>query len=113
MQALIPLTYSQHTKREDILGRRIHLEEANDRQSESKIRGMTIAGHYGDEITLWPESYFAQSLARMSVAGAIMIGTTNTDSHIHLIKIDWIVATMVVVSRKIISEYTAHLQVDL
>src|SRR5690625_7803891 len=90
MQALIPLTYSQHTKREDILGRRIHLEEANDRQSESKIRGMTIAGHYGDEITLWPESYFAQSLARMSVAGAKMIGTTNPDSPNHWLKKDWI-----------------------
>src|SRR5690625_7361161 len=69
MQGLIPLTYSLHSKRADILGRRIHLEGANDRQSESKIRGMTIAGHYGDEITLWPESYFAQSLARMSEIG--------------------------------------------
>src|SRR5690625_7662445 len=90
MKGLIPLSYSLHSKRADILGRRIHLEGANDRQSESKIRGMTIAGHYGDEITLWPESYFAQSLARMSVAGAEMIGTTNPESTNHCLTHDWI-----------------------
>src|SRR5690625_2530466 len=48
MQGLIPLTYSLHSKRADILGRRIRLEGANHRQSESMITGRTIAGHYGD-----------------------------------------------------------------
>ena len=112
MQGLIPLTYSLHSKRADILGRRIHLEGANDRQSESKIRGMTIAGHYGDEITLWPESYFAQSLARMSVAGAKMIGTTNPDSPNHWLKKDWIDADKGVVSRKLTIEDNEHLPAD-
>src|SRR5690625_7400637 len=73
---------------------------------------MTIAGHYGDEITLWPESYFAQSLARMSVAGAKMIGTTNPDSPNHWLKKDWIDADKGVVSRKLTIEDNEHLPAD-
>src|SRR5690625_2632585 len=90
MQRLTPLTYSLQSKRADIMGRQRPLERANDRQSETKIRGMTIAGHYGGEITLWPESYSAQSPARMSVAGGKMIGTTNPGSPNHWLKKGWI-----------------------
>src|SRR5690625_7619926 len=73
---------------------------------------MTIAGHYGDEITLWPESYFAQSLARMSVAGAKMIGTTNPDSPNHWLKKDWKDAEKGVVNRKRTIEDNEHLPAD-
>src|SRR5699024_8702396 len=68
----------------------VYLEGANDARSESKIRGMTIAGHYGDEVALWPESYFKQSLARMSIKDSKGISTTNPENPNHWLKQDWI-----------------------
>src|SRR5690625_4830861 len=41
-----------------LFGRRIYLAGANDERSEGKIRGITLVGAYGDELTLWPESFF-------------------------------------------------------
>jgi len=38
----------------------IYVAGANDERSEGRIRGMTLAGVYGDELTLWPESFFKQ-----------------------------------------------------
>lgn len=66
-----------------LFGRRIYLVGANDERAEGKIRGMTLAGAYGDEITLWPESFFTMLLSRLSVPGARLIGTTNPDSPGH------------------------------
>lgn len=66
-----------------LFGRRIYLVGANDMRSEGKIRGLTLAGAYGDEITLWPESFFTMLLSRLSVPGARFIGTTNPDSPYH------------------------------
>lgn len=66
-----------------LFGRRIYLVGANDMRSEGKIRGLTLAGAYGDEITLWPESFFTMLLSRLSVSGAKFIGTTNPDSPYH------------------------------
>src|SRR5690606_31029182 len=66
-----------------LFGRRIYLVGANDMRSEGKIRGLTLAGAYGDEITLWPESFFTMLLSRLSVSGAKFIGTTTPDSPYH------------------------------
>ncbi len=73
-----------------IAGRRIYLVGANDERSESKIRGMTCAGAYGDEITLWPESFFQMMLSRLSVEGARFLGTTNPDSPAHWLKVKYL-----------------------
>ena len=112
LQDYIPLKYSLHKKQAQILGKRVHLEGANDKQAEGKIRGMTIAGHYGDEVTLWPESYFVQSLARMSVSGAKMICTTNPDSPYHWLKKDWIDADKGVITQKLTIDDNIHLGSD-
>jgi len=69
-----------------ILGRRVYLAGANDERSESKIRGLTLVGAYGDEITLWPESFFTMLLSRLSEPGAAFFGTTNPDSPFHWLK---------------------------
>lgn len=66
-----------------LFGRRIYLAGANDERAEGKIRGMTLAGAYGDEITLWPESFYTMLLSRLSVPGARFIGTTNPDGPYH------------------------------
>ena len=64
----------------------IYTVGASDERSEGKIRGSTLAGGLGDEVTLWPESFFKMMLSRMSVEGAQFFGTTNTDNPNHWLK---------------------------
>ncbi len=73
----------------DVL-RPLHVISANDESAQEKIRGMTMAGMYGDEITLWPESFFKMALSRLSVRGAKFFGTTNPDSPYHWLKVDYL-----------------------
>jgi PBSX family phage terminase large subunit len=73
-----------------IFGRKVYIVGANDESSESKIRGGTFALCYGDEITLWPESFFNMLQGRMSVHGAQFIGTTNPDGPRHWLKVNYL-----------------------
>lgn len=73
-----------------IFGRRAYLAGANDERSEGKIRGLTLVGSYGDELSLWPESFFTMLLSRLSVPGARLFGTTNPDSPGHWLKKNYI-----------------------
>lgn len=73
-----------------ILGRLVHVIGANDSRSESKIRGMTVAGVYVDELTVIPHDFFMQLLGRMSVDGARLFATTNPDSPGHWLKTDYL-----------------------
>lgn len=79
------------TKKEGILfEHRIYLEGANDETSENKIRGMTLAGAYCDEITLFPESFVSMLLSRLSRPNAKLYATCNPDNPNHYIKTDFI-----------------------
>ena len=78
--------YSMYNKEGTLFGRKIYLEGAGDVRSEEKIRGMTLSGAYCDEITLFPQGFFAMLLSRLSVPGAKLIGTTNPDSPTHWLK---------------------------
>ena len=69
-----------------LFNRTVYLCGANDERAEQKIRGVTLAGAYGDEITLWPESFFRMLLSRLSIPGAKFFGTTNPDSPLHWLK---------------------------
>jgi PBSX family phage terminase large subunit len=82
--------YNRGTGEVKIYGRKVYVVGANDERSENKIRGMTLAGAYGDEITLWPENFFKMLLTRLSVRGAKFFGTTNPDSPHHWLKIDYL-----------------------
>lgn len=73
-----------------IFNRKVYIAGANDERSEGKIRGMTLAGAYGDELTLWPESFFKMLLSRLSIKGAKLFGTTNPDSPYHWLKTEYI-----------------------
>lgn len=82
-----------HTKGSNtarILGREVHLLGANDVASETRVRGMTLAGALVDEATIIPEVTFKQLVARMSVVGAQLFATTNPDSPNHWLKKEWI-----------------------
>lgn len=71
-----------------LFGRTVYLVGANDERSADKIRGMTLAGAYGDEMTIWPESFWAMLKTRLSVAGARFVGTTNPDGPAHWLLTD-------------------------
>lgn len=75
--------YSAGNHEVRIAGRRHIIVGASDVRAEGKIRGITLAGMYGDEVTLWPESFFAMALSRLSVPGAAFFGTTNPDAPGH------------------------------
>ena len=74
-------------------GREIFTFGADNIAAEAKIRGLSAAGFYGDEITLWSENFFVQMLARMSEGTkenpARFFGTTNPDTPSHWLKKNW------------------------
>ena len=73
-----------------IYGRKIHLVGANDERAEKNIRGSTFSCAYVDECTLIPQSVFTILLSRLSVAGALLLATTNPDSPFHWLKTDYL-----------------------
>jgi len=73
-----------------ISGRLIYVAGANDAKAESKIRGMTLVGSYVDEVSLLPESMFAQLVNRHSLKGARIYGTTNPDNPNHWLMRDYL-----------------------
>jgi PBSX family phage terminase large subunit len=84
------LKYSADAKTIRLGEKLIHGIGANDEKAETKIRGMSLGGAYTDEITLYPESFYIMLLSRLSMAGAKLIGTTNTDSPYHWLKKNYI-----------------------
>lgn len=78
------------SKRAVVFGRTVWIEGALDERSEGKIRGMTLAGAYCDEVTLYPESFFIMLLTRLSVKGAKLFATCNPDNPNHYIKTKYI-----------------------
>jgi len=81
-------TYSLSQKQAKLFGRIVWLEGANDDRAESKIRGMTLAGAYVDELTQIPEDFYRMLLSRLSVKGAKLYATTNPDAPSHWVKQD-------------------------
>lgn len=73
-----------------ILGRRIYTAGANDERATEKIRGLTLAGAYADEVSILPESFWAMLLTRLSVTGAQLLGTTNPDNPNHWLMRDYL-----------------------
>jgi PBSX family phage terminase large subunit len=73
-----------------IFDRCCHVVGASDERAEGKIRGMTAGGAYGDELTLWPESFFTMMLSRLSPDDAKFFGSTNPDNPYHYLKKDYL-----------------------
>ncbi|MBK3563213.1 MULTISPECIES: PBSX family phage terminase large subunit [unclassified Streptomyces] len=69
-----------------IFGRTIYVAGANDERAADKIKGMTLAGAYCDEVTTFPESFFSMLGTRLSVEGSQWFGTTNPEGPNHWLK---------------------------
>lgn len=82
--------YKKGARSAYIAGKQVHLMSAYDRSSYKKLRGATVAGWLGDEVTLWPNNFFDELLGRMSPRGAQGIGTTNPDHPEHWLLSDWL-----------------------
>ena len=82
--------YNRSTGELRIGDRKILCVGAADEKAESKIRGLTLAGALCDEVTLYPENFVMQLLARCSVKGAQLFWNCNPDSPQHYIKRDFI-----------------------
>ncbi|MFF0860913.1 PBSX family phage terminase large subunit [Nonomuraea sp. NPDC003560] len=74
----------------ELLGRKIYLAGANDERAAEKIKGLTLAGAYCDELTTFPKSFFAMLLTRLSVEGAQWFGTTNPEAKTHWLMKDYL-----------------------
>lgn len=73
-----------------VFGNIVHTIGANDERSEGKIRGSTINKALGDEITLWPESFFRMLDSRLSLSCSQFFGSTNPGPPNHWLKKDYI-----------------------
>lgn len=69
-----------------IFGRRVYVAGANDEKAVDKIKGLTLAGAYCDEVTTYPETFFQMLGTRLSVEGAQWFGTTNPEGPNHWLK---------------------------
>jgi len=78
--------YTRGAPTATILGRTVEVITANDARAEGRLRGLTAAGAYVDELTLIPEDFFNQLLARLSVPGAKVFCTTNPDGPAHWVR---------------------------
>jgi PBSX family phage terminase large subunit len=73
-----------------IFGRPCYIVGASDERAEQKIRGLSLAGAYCDEISLYPESFVQMLKNRLRLKGAMLFGTMNPDNPNHFINIDLI-----------------------
>lgn len=81
-------SYSKSQKVGMLFGRKVWLEGASDERAESKIRGMTLAGAYVDELTQIPETFYSMLLSRLSMKNAKLYATTNPDTPNHWVKVN-------------------------
>lgn len=84
------ISYRQGSNTAKIFGRTVHIIGANDKRAEHRLRGITAAVVYVDEVTVLPVEFFKQLLGRMSPPGAQLFGTTNPDSPNHWLKRDYL-----------------------
>jgi hypothetical protein len=88
--------------RATILGRQVHLVGADNTAAETRIRGLTLAGAYVDELTIIGgpngRQWWQMLQTRMSVAGARVIATTNPGSPSHWLLEDYLTRAEVTVT---------------
>lgn len=67
-----------------------YLFGGKDESSQDLVQGFTAAGFFFDEVTLMPETFVNQAVARCSEEGAKFWFNCNPDGPFHWFKVDWI-----------------------
>lgn len=80
------LDWSRSRRSGTIFGREFAIRGANSVKSEYGIRGAEFSWAYCDEVTTFPENFFAMLMTRLSKPKAWMIATCNPDDPSHYIK---------------------------
>lgn len=75
-----------------VFGRMCHVLGANDERAQDKITGMTLAGSYLNEVSLYPENVWEEIKGRHSVDGAKILGDCNPDTPYHYLHKNELVA---------------------
>ena len=86
----IPYEYRRAEAVLVIGGNTYHLFGAEKDNSQDKLQGMTAAGAYADEVTLFPRSFVNQMISRCSVTGSRIFMNCNPAGAYHYIKTDFI-----------------------
>lgn len=73
-----------------IFDKKVHTFGANDERAASKIQGSTIRKSFGDELTLWPESFWRMHDTRLSLDESQFFGACNPDAPKHFLKTDYL-----------------------
>lgn len=84
------VSYTRGAGRAKILGKTIEVITANDASAEGRLRGLTGAGAYVDELTLIPKEFFKRLIDRQSIDGAKIFATTNPDNPGHWVRKEWL-----------------------
>jgi len=82
--------YSRNSKVLHLFGKEIWVEGANNEAAVDRIQGETIGKAYGDEVVLWPESFFKMLMTRLSLEDSQFFGTCNPGNPRHYLKKDYI-----------------------
>lgn len=82
--------YKVNSTTATIFGREVHVIGASNKAQVSRLRGITAAAIYYDEVTETPEEVFKEALGRMSPPGAQMFATTNPAGRRHWLKVKYI-----------------------
>jgi PBSX family phage terminase large subunit len=82
--------YNRYDGELKILGQTVYVVGLKDEGATDKIKGMTVAGWLGDEVTTCPQSSIEMAISRCSIEGAKIFWTTNPDSPYHFIYTDYV-----------------------
>lgn len=66
------------------------LAAANDESSADRIQGLTCHSMYGDEVALWPESFFNMATTRLTYEDSKAFLNCNPENPSHWLKQNWI-----------------------
>jgi PBSX family phage terminase large subunit len=73
-----------------LMGKRVYLAGASDERAQEKIRGLTLAGAYCDEISTYPQSFWMMLMSRLTADDPHLYGTTNPDGPSHWLLEDFL-----------------------
>lgn len=84
------VSYSDRGKVINIGGVRVRGVGAHNERSHHAIQGDTRGWAVGDEVVLWPKSFFDMLQTRLSIDGAKFFGSCNPGSPYHWLKTDFL-----------------------